>query len=1073
MAGAGVALRRSRVVIGAWVAVVALCGLLGVVSGKPFAPTAIVAPGSESDRWFDLTDQADFGANLNVLLTGPRPALRRQGEELAARLRATGEARVVSPFDRAPGGRQATSRGERSLRLLRPNSALFVVDVRFERDQETAAALDPVREAVAATVRPPVESRVTGVPAIAEGLEDESYSATQTAELIATPLLIVVLLLIFRSPVAAAIPGILGLGTMIAANGLVHAVATQVSVDQIAVTVASMMALALGVDYSLLLVSRYREHRRDDPAAVDANIEAAGRAAGRTIAFAAVLLIAVMAGAAVLAVGPILASATLGVGLATAFGALSAIFVAPALLKELDPWLERWSIGSRRARSTPRWARPQPIAIPLIAIGALLLLAAPSLGLETGSPDVKLLPEGSPARVDYEQVGEAIGPGYGAAFNVLVQSRDGRPLTMDRSLAAITRVQRDLAADPGIVAVLGPAELNRVTRAAPRLERGLTAQSSGLARLDRGLTRAAAGSRTVGDGAGALHAATGEAHRGSAELAKGAHSAERGSASLIGGLDRASAGSDRLAQGSNRASAGAGKLSESIDEARSGSRSISSNAELLRDGLQAGSDQLGALGTPLDSAERSLASVWRALQAMTTGRTDPQFQAALEAARAASEALTGADPASGDLLDPAYGGVAAAIADADGQFDLGLYLAGRLRRQGDQTRRGVTKLSDGARQLDAGVARVAAANAELSEGLDRLAGSGARLPAGLVELSRGADALAEGVGKLEGGAGQLVAGIGGSATPGQLTGGLERMQRGVAEQRSSAQGGGLQENSPGLFDSGLLPLALIDGAPRATRERTQFVLDLSNSGRTAQITAFPAFETNDPRIDDLRERVGEIAHQIDRPGLEVAVGGPGAALEDYEDAASARLPAMIAAFVAISLLILIVAVRAIPLATLCVVLNILTIGVAVGVMQLAFGTSNPLLGGPGYVDILSLGVALAVIFALSIDYQTFLLARIREEYVTTGSNDRALTAAIGSTARVITGAATVMVAIFLAFSVSSYIAIREIGVGLAIAVFLDATVVRLVLLPAAMRVAGDRIWWFPGWLDRRLPNVSL
>jgi RND superfamily putative drug exporter len=476
---------------------------------------------------------------------------------------------------------------------------------------------------------------------------------------------------------------------------------------------------------------------------------------------------------------------------------------------------------------------------------------------------------------------------------------------------------------------------------------------------------------------------------------------------------------------------------------------------------------------PVDAVGTNLSSVWRALEAMTTGRDDPQFQAALKATRAASQALTGADPDSGDQLDPGYAGVAAGIADAEGQLDLGLYLSSRMRRQGDATQRGVGLLADGAQDLNTGVTRLSSANARLSDALTQLAGNGARLPEGLRRLLDGADRLTDGVGQLEAGAGRLVAGIGGSRAPGQLTSNLERMQSAIAGQRQGAQGGQLQEISPGLFDSGMLPLAILDGARRPVRERTQFILDLSRSGRTAQITAFPAFETSDPRVDDLRERITTISHRIDRPNLEVAVGGPGAALEDYKDAATGRLPAMVAAFVLISLLILILAVRAVPLAALCVALNLLTIGVTFGVMQLGFGSENPLLGGPGYVDIIGLGVTLAVVFALSIDYQVFLLARIREEYVASGSNDRALTAAIGSTGSVITGAAAVMVAIFIAFCISSYIGIRQMGVGLAVAVFLDATIVRLVLLPAAMRAVGDGVWWFPSWLDRRLPNVSL
>jgi putative drug exporter of the RND superfamily len=1069
MAGAaGFALTRGRAVIGAWAAVVALCGLLGFASGSPFIPTTTLAPGSESERWFDLTDDADFGTNVNVLLTGPRAELRRQGTALTDRLRETADARVISPFE----ADRRERRGE-SLRLLRGDSALFLADVPFDVEEDPAATLAPVRAAIRETVHPPVASRITGVPTIAEGITEEANAATHKAEMLAIPLLILVLLLIFRSPVAAAIPLIMGMGTTIAAGGLVKAVATQVPVDQVAVTVTSMMALALGVDYSLLLVSRYREHRREDPEAVEANIAIAGSAARRTIAFAAVLLIAVMTAAALLAVGPTIASAAFGLGMATAFGALSAIFVAPALLKELDPWLDRWQVPGRRGERSSRLTRPQPILIPLLALLALLVLAAPTLGIEPGAPDVKLLPEESPARSDYEEIGKAVGPGFGAVFNVIVQSRDDKPLTAERSLGAITRMQRELTADEGIDAVLGPAQLNQVNRRVPAIERALTGRAPGLVRLDRGLTKAAAGSRSAGDGANALHGATGDAERGSADLAEGIRSAESGSTDLTEGIDEASGGSTRLADGTGRVSAGAGKLSEQVDKARTSSASISNNAKVLRGDLQAGSDELIALDAPMDAVEANLASAWRALEAMTTGRADPRFQEALQATRAATEAFTGTDPSSGARVDPGYAGVAAGVADAEGQIDLGLYLANRLRKQGQRTRTGVGKLADGARKLDDGVARLAVANDRLAAGLQRLAADGVQLPEGLSRLVDGANRLTNGLAQVEAGAGRLSAGIGGAGAPGGLTRGLERMRDGVSDQRSGAQSSALERNSPELFDSGMLSLAIVDGARPATRDRTQFVLDLSNSGRTAQITAFPAFPTNDPRIDGLHERIGAAAERIERPGLDVAVGGPGGMLGDYKDAATARLPATVAVFILISLLILAFAVRAIPLAALCVVLNLLTVGVTFGVMQLAFGSEDPLLGGPGYVDVISLSLTLGVVFALSIDYQVFLLARIREEYRTSGDNERALSAAIGSTASVITGAAAVMVAIFLAFCVSSYIGIREMGVGLAIAVFLDATVVRLVLLPAAMRLAGDRIWWFPGWLDRRLPNVSL
>lgn len=1066
MAGAGFALRRSRAVIGAWLAAVALCGLIGAVSNASFMPTSAMAPGSESERWYELTDAADFGANINVLLSGPQSELRRQSVALAERLREAPGVRVVSPYD-------SVNRGGRvgSLQLLRGDSALLLVDVPSNAKQEPAATIAPVRAAIRDTVRPPIESRFTGMAPVSEAIIDEANASTHQAELLAVPLLIIVLLLIFRSPVAAAIPLIMGLGTTVAAGGLVKAIATQLSVDQVAVTVTSMMALALGVDYSLLLVSRYREHRRKDPRAVEANIAIASAAANRTIAFAAVLLISVICAGAVVGVGSTIVSAALGLGAATIFGALSAIFVAPAVVKELDPWLDRWQLRWRRDGRESRLARRQPVAIPVLALVALLALAAPTLGLETSTPDVRLLPEKADARADYEAIQKTLGPGFGGAFNVAVHSSDGEPLTTKRSLAAITQLQRAIASDPEVESVFGPAELNRASKGVPAMQRALTGQ--GLGRLDRGLTRAAAGARDAGEGARRLHSATGEVETGSANLATGLASAERGSANVAQGVDDASDGSSRLAHGTERASRGAGELSAQIADAGTTSGTFSHQAEVLRNDLETGRDQLRALTAPIGSVDDSLARALRALNAMTTGRSDPRFQDALEAARAARQTLTGADAGSGEQLDPAYAGVASGIADAEGQFALGLYLSDRLGVQGRRTERGVRRLSKGASKLDTGLERLSASNQRLSDGLQRLATSGVQLPAGLERLVAGAQRLTAGVAQVDAGAGRLSAGIGGPGAEPGLTGGIERMAEGVAGQRRNGQSQRLERESPGLFESGLLPLALVDGTQPAARERTRFVLDLSNGGRTAQVTAFPTFAAGDPRVGALRERIGAAAERIERPGLEVAIGGPAAMLDDYANVATARLPLMILVFTLVSLLILTVAVRAIPLALLCVALNLLSVGVTFGVMQLGFGSENPLLGGPGYVDVISLGLTMGVVFALSIDYQVFLLGRIREEYRTSGDNERALTAAIGATASVITGAAVVMVAVFLAFCLSTYIGIRQMGVGLAIAVFLDATVVRLVLLPAAMRLAGDRIWWFPGWLDRRLPNVSL
>jgi RND superfamily putative drug exporter len=156
-----------------------------------------------------------------------------------------------------------------------------------------------------------------------------------------------------------------------------------------------------------------------------------------------------------------------------------------------------------------------------------------------------------------------------------------------------------------------------------------------------------------------------------------------------------------------------------------------------------------------------------------------------------------------------------------------------------------------------------------------------------------------------------------------------------------------------------------------------------------------------------------------------------------------------------------------------VILNLLTVAAAFGVLSLLFVGDNPPLGGAGALDVLSVASIFTICFALSIDYQVFLLTRMREEFVRTQSNDSAIEFGISKTAKVVTGAAAIMIAVFTAFAVSDFVILKQFGVGLATAVLIDATIVRLVLLPATMRLFGLTTWWLPDWLDERLPVLDV
>ena len=173
-------------------------------------------------------------------------------------------------------------------------------------------------------------------------------------------------------------------------------------------------------------------------------------------------------------------------------------------------------------------------------------------------------------------------------------------------------------------------------------------------------------------------------------------------------------------------------------------------------------------------------------------------------------------------------------------------------------------------------------------------------------------------------------------------------------------------------------------------------------------------------------------------------------------------------------LVLVVVLRALLLAAIAVALNLATVAVAFGVLTLLFHVPDGWpLGGHEYVDAVGATIIFGLVFGLSSDYAVFLLSRLREHYDAHGDNAAAVEFGLGRTAGVITGAAAIMMAVFIAFAGASVATVSQLGIGLTVAVLLDATVVRIVLLPALMLLLGDRVRWLPKPLERVIPKFSV
>jgi len=209
---------------------------------------------------------------------------------------------------------------------------------------------------------------------------------------------------------------------------------------------------------------------------------------------------------------------------------------------------------------------------------------------------------------------------------------------------------------------------------------------------------------------------------------------------------------------------------------------------------------------------------------------------------------------------------------------------------------------------------------------------------------------------------------------------------------------------------------------------------------------------------------------------EVAVGGATAEEIDYHDTMGSWLPLVFAFVLGLSFILLTIAFRSIVVAAKAIVMNLLSVGAAYGLLVLVFvkGIGNEFFGFE-QADAVEAWVPLflfAVLFGLSMDYQVFLLSRIRERYSQTGDNDAAVAFGVGSTARLITGAALIIIAVFWGFAMGDLIMFQQMGFGVAVALLIDATIVRSVLVPAAMKLLGKRNWYLPSWLQW-LPDVNV
>lgn len=250
----------------------------------------------------------------------------------------------------------------------------------------------------------------------------------------------------------------------------------------------------------------------------------------------------------------------------------------------------------------------------------------------------------------------------------------------------------------------------------------------------------------------------------------------------------------------------------------------------------------------------------------------------------------------------------------------------------------------------------------------------------------------------------------------------------------------------------------------------------SADGEAVVLQAIPTVSPADPAVTDMIERIrGEFAG-LDSGEADILVTGPTAVYSDLTEVLEDAIPVVVLAVVGFSMLLLLVVFRSIGIAVTAAVFNLLGIGASFGALVIVFqwGWGLSLFGLDETQAIASFVpiVLFAIVFGLSMDYEVFLMGRVREEYVRTGDNRQALANGMSQTARVITSAALIMVSVFLGFAFAQEPLLKMLGLGLAVAVAVDATVVRMLIIPAAFAALGKANWWMPRWLDRLIPHFD-
>ena len=1085
--------RPKAALIGWLIAGIAL-SLIGLGVAHSLSPSVTVVPGTDSSKAQQLAT-SEFGPTqlVPILLEGPKTQLNYQGPKLVTMLSNRPHTRVLSAWDSG-----TASAG------LRPSPTAAMIIVSVDRAEKDIVKYDQpqIQNLIATHTSGQVKYFISGQPSIDRALKDASLNNLRQTELIAIGILFLLLLIGLRAPIAALLVTAVGLVSTLAGFGEVAILGKFMHLDPVGVALGTMTGLMLGVGFSLLILDRFHReewpdgvHPREAATAALRDLESTGKA----VLVAGTGLIIALALVAV--VGPRELMVSLGTGMLTCamFATGGAVVVMPAAMVLLGRRIDAFSFPApaplarmwSRVLDGGNWVTRHAVYIGFAATAVLGAIAIPALALNSGAPSVTQLPKDSNARIAFQEITRVMGPGWATPFNLIVVANKGA-ITDPAMLASINALQTQIAKNPTVDSVTGPGTINltaeqlkkfgpglvnsvKVSKQSKKdllkLIAGLGQAGAGSGQLKAGLEKAVSGANQLNGGAGQALAGAGKVHSGSAQIQAGAGQLTGGLGQLSGGLNTLSGGLNQANSGAQQLKAGSAQALEGATQLEAGLRISQAPAAQSLPAIQgvssAAKGASAAMSTAAGSAGQTktlIAAAENAMAAMTKGKTDPRYTSAVAALNSAAGAAgtTSSDIAAAQSKTAGISLLAGAIAAQAPGLVAGLNM---LHSGASGLQAGIDKLHGGNAQLASGTGQLASGGQQAASGGQLAYGGSQKLTSALGQLTAGTGALQSGLGQLASGTGQLAYGL--AAAPngaGQLQTGLGLMQAGVIKARgqvpSTADLEKLFKQSPGMFSSGYFVLAAVAGARGSDRNAATFALNLDRGGTSGQIVVISKYGANDPRTVALRTYLAGVGRSFGvNHNAQVAVGGPAGNLTDMTGVAQSKIWIDVAVIAIALMVVLMLALRAVALPIVATAFSLLVAAATFGVLEILFGGSNPPLGGPGYMDPMTIIGIFAVVFGISAMFATLLLMRTREAYVTETDGRSAIRIGLRQTAAAATGAGLVMVAALIPFAASDLINVRQFGVGVAVAVLLEVLIVRPVLMPAAETVLGRFGWW--------------